>query len=701
MSVAFLSSHSCNRNSEVIDITTSCDTCGINKQLIVAGISIDSNLAFADSIATIALEKSRDLKYPQGMAASYFILGYTAHLRNYNNEAIELLKKSEKIYSLLNDSISLIDVWKWLGLSYAHESEYQIGNDLIEKSLEYARIKGREDKLTGIFINKSKLFSSKGEFESAAYFLDSAEYYNQVPPDDFLAWKITMLKGAAYYRIGKYKEATEKFQTALKDINSVQDKAEVFRLYTYISQTYFYLKDYPNALNYQRKALNTIPLMHNKSLADYFMGYNYLVFGEIFNSTNQPDSAFYYLEMAKNNKELSKDLHAFGRIIFNIAESYYLKSDYKTALDLYNQCLSIQQKTKEIERYQIIKLGLAKSQLKLNMPKSAKANLLSIMQIDSMKQIQEVITEAAIILSQIYANEKNYRNAYKYMALHNTVREKLFNDENVRRVTKLDLEYSFQLKEQEINYEREQERTKLNVAIKQNKLIRNVVTIGLLLALLIAIYLYRNYQQKRKADNEKELLLKEIHHRVKNNLQVISSMLNMQSMYIKDAKIKEAIGESQGRVKSMALIHQMLYQNENLGAIDMQAYIKKLADTVSDSFIKLSNKINLYFQINKEFLNIDKAIPIGLIINELLTNAYKYAFRKYKTGEITISFTKKDNVKYLLIVRDNGCGMDKKHLEGNSNSLGMSIVKLLTRQLKGKIYLNNDGGTEFNIEIAV
>lgn len=198
----------------------------------------------------------------------------------------------------------------------------------------------------------------------------------------------------------------------------------------------------------------------------------------------------------------------------------------------------------------------------------------------------------------------------------------------------------------------------------------------------------------KKALMEKEALLREIHHRVKNNLQIIISLLNLQTTRIKDEKTRKLIQESQRRIKTMALIHEHLYQTETLARINIKDYIKKL---IEDLTIFYNTKIKKELEIENIQLDIDTAVPLGLIINELATNSIKYAFPNGK-GTITIKLTTKNN-KIELTVADNGIGLPESIDLKKTKTLGLKLVNILTKQLNGKINLKTKPGTKFKITI--
>ncbi|WP_377474964.1 MAG: PAS domain S-box protein [Microcoleus anatoxicus] len=203
--------------------------------------------------------------------------------------------------------------------------------------------------------------------------------------------------------------------------------------------------------------------------------------------------------------------------------------------------------------------------------------------------------------------------------------------------------------------------------------------------------------QLRASLKEKEVLLKEIHHRVKNNLQVISSLLKLQAGYIDDENVQSLFTESYNRVRSMALIHEKLYQTSNLAKIDAADYIRNLVDNLFRSYNISTQKIDLCLKVDKILLDVDTAVPCGLIINEIVSNALKYAFNNQKCGEISIHFIKKDRDYLLLSIKDNGKGLPPDFNLEESESLGLQLVVNLTEQLEGTLNYGSNGGTCFKI----
>ncbi|MGF7118658.1 histidine kinase dimerization/phosphoacceptor domain -containing protein [Methanobacterium oryzae] len=206
----------------------------------------------------------------------------------------------------------------------------------------------------------------------------------------------------------------------------------------------------------------------------------------------------------------------------------------------------------------------------------------------------------------------------------------------------------------------------------------------------------RKVEKKLRASlDEKELLMKEIHHRVKNNLTVISSLLNLQSRYINDKETLDIFRESQNRAISMALIHEKLYQSADLRKITFGDYLRSLTEQLFYSY-NISPGINLSMEIEDLDVDINTSVPLALIVNEIVSNSLKHAFEGQKAGNISVKFYKKSD-EYELIIEDDGIGFPDNLNFRNVDSLGMQIVNSLTRQINGKITLDKSNSTRFTI----
>jgi PAS domain S-box-containing protein len=218
---------------------------------------------------------------------------------------------------------------------------------------------------------------------------------------------------------------------------------------------------------------------------------------------------------------------------------------------------------------------------------------------------------------------------------------------------------------------------------------------------------YKDITEQKQAEcqikaslGEKEVLLQEVHHRVKNNLQVISSLLNLQSAGVRNQKAAQILADSQNRVKAMALVHEQLYKSLDLSAIDFSGYVRSLSDHLVRSYRTSAGSVNVKLDLETVPMNVDTAISCGLIISELVSNSLKYAFPSDQEGEILIRLNRLSNGELRLQVRDNGVGIQEDLKLKEMPSLGLKLVHSLTNQLNGEVSFGNNDGTEFEIRFT-
>ncbi len=317
----------------------------------------------------------------------------------------------------------------------------------------------------------------------------------------------------------------------------------------------------------------------------------------------------------------------------------------------------------------------------------------------------------------------NYKQAYE---LYKAVNDKYYSNALLKSISDTykeigDFENALAYQEQYYTETLQTEKEKNERSLRENELQLNVLTQEKSLSrkqnqqtILLSVmglgiiflgFTYRNYRLKQtnnlklgKANEElniknkqNELLLKEIHHRVKNNLELVKSLISLQSAQLEDSATKDAMMASQNRVQSMSIIHQKLYQGENLGSIEMKDYFLNLGEGILDTF-NAEEKVKIECAMDNLELDVDTAVPIGLIVNELLTNALKYAFPENKNGTIQISLSQSTPETLTLKVADNGVG--KGHGVGPlGTGFGSQLIQLLTQQLNGTMLENNENGT--------
>ena len=281
-------------------------------------------------------------------------------------------------------------------------------------------------------------------------------------------------------------------------------------------------------------------------------------------------------------------------------------------------------------------------------------------------------------------------SALKYYILSTDINDSLTNVKKADQVSELETKYQTQKKEDQIGLLQMRGRWLMGAAV--------------FLAGLAAwmIWSYRRVKRQKGLIAEQsarlEMMMKELHHRVKNNLQVVSSLLSLQSYELMDEGAVSALKESQQRVQAMSLIHQRLYKKDSLTSVNMKEYLTDLAESLLASYGFDRDGFDLQVIVGSEMLDVDKALPLGLIINEMVTNALKYAYPSVSRPSLLIMLT--ENTRHLVCqVKDNGIGLDEQRWREKSQSFGKQLISALCRQLRAQQSLVVDGGTEFTLTI--
>lgn len=428
------------------------------------------------------------------------------------------------------------------------------------------------------------------------------------------------------------------------------------------------------------------------------------------------DSALYFQQITLGIESKMDGKNYGGSSNKAIGDIQFRKGNFKDAKTNYLAALELLKKNKNTFYIALTQFALADTYRKLGRVDSALYySKAGIAQYRSLGSYVPEMEEAYTALALSFKDENRYDSAFYYLQLSKKLSDSV-NSKEIKTLTNFqNVGFKEQMRLKELEAERIKEKSRNQILL---------LLTGLVLFSMIAFVLYRSNKIKVKANlalkdkndeiektvtelkatqvslaarnAENELLLKEIHHRVKNNLEVVSSLLALQSAQIDDPSVQSAILASQNRVHSMGIIHQKLYQGENLAAIEMRDYFINLSENILDSF-NAEGHIKVECDMPKLVLDVDTAISIGLITNELLTNSLKYAFNEKENGEIKISLTEQDTTdntegEYLLKISDDGIGkpVDEK---AKGTGFGTQLVNLLTKQLDGKLTYEINNGT--------
>ncbi len=484
--------------------------------------------------------------------------------------------------------------------------------------------------------------------------------------------------GGIYYNQGDGKTAYVYYKKSLVIQLHKRNKFRVGRGYLNVGSALILQKKLIEARLALDSALHYYKTIHSLEGISYVYG----TLPYIFTQNKQPDSSLKYLQMARKATLKINKLYALAQVDEDIARIYFEKGDFEKSMRFIDEGLDFSNKTRQ--NFNRLSLYLLKSQL---LEKKGK-----------------------------------FKEAFEAYKLHKDFSDSVLNASSIKKQTEdaLNYEYTKKQYEQKLAFEKEE-----LMRVEKEKQQRIIIYASFLGVFIVIVLLYVRYRSKQQANkrlsaayttleqkniiiedktkklqeslSERELLLKEIHHRVKNNLQVISGLLELQKEELIEEGSKAAFDEGQSRVKSISLIHQNLYQNENLGSVRFKTFVNELIGQVKDVFESADYKMNVKTEMTDDVLDIDTAVPLGLIINELLTNSYKYATVKGKIGTIKITLHDKKNGNFELNYSDSGPGIKEGVNFDTAASLGLRLIKGLAGQLGGGTNYKNENGSVFTI----
>jgi two-component sensor histidine kinase len=568
----------------------------------------------------------------------------------------ELLERIDSINNTMESRYNEDKVWYYYGLLYRYTNKFDLSETYLSKYLEFHKRQGNKKGMAVANLARSYNFSNAGNYEESAKAITaSLKIYEEL---NDTTWIIVSMNKLGYLmsEIGNFEEAHSYLNKAI----STAKLAEI---------------PYEEQNAYNTKAV-------------------------IFDKQNELDSALlYYTKSYKIAKEVGDD-NDFYTTTRNMSGIHRELGQLDSAAHYGQQALDLA-KTMDVP---YISMGAKTLMIALQTAKGNTTKAIEIIESITEDELNTLglrdKTDNYYHSARAYKANGNYRKALENFEEYVTYKDSLTAIDSRNKINELDIAYQTEKKEKQIELlDLENKNAQLLISRKNRTII--IVSMALALITLLSVTLYviiRKYlkQQKvlAKALDEKSLLLKEIHHRVKNNLQLVSSLLTLQGQSITDDIALKAINEGKSRVRSMALIHQDLYQTDNITSVSAQTYFLKLCNELFDTYNIKKDQIKLITHIESLRLDVDTLIPIGLIINELITNALKYAFTGIEKGTIEISLKEENNV-LRLNVNDNGVGYDLNQL--NKGSFGNKLIKSLIQQLDGSLETKIDHGTKISM----
>ncbi|NND32942.1 MAG: hypothetical protein HKN76_10145 [Saprospiraceae bacterium] len=517
--------------------------------------------------------------------------------------------------------------------------------------------------------------------------------------DPYQLARAKVLIGSVDFTSGEYEKAAEAFLSAVSDFSAINDSSQVGAMHNNLSAIAWAQKDTMGAINY---LLEAIPYYTGSTRLRRLI-INHTNLGGLLRVAGRYDEAKKYLLRAIDYVNELKTPQELGGPYSSLTQIALEQGDVRQAKVYATLALHHLSATKDIQTIQSVWRVKAKIASKENDFPEMKRCLDLAQEITDGNNLKTMEAGLLSDWKEYFVKIGDYRNAFHYSEKLRLKNDSTLNLERDRNLTELREKFEMDKKEKEIallSVQNDLNETKILASRRQN----TGLLFGLVILGLFSIILWRLFS-KIKTQNllisyalqEKDTLLREIHHRVKNNLQVISSLLSLQSKYIHDENAIDALKQGQSRVRSMALIHQDLYQSDNLKGVNAQIYFSKLLDNLLHSYKIKDGDITMDVRVDPIILDVDTMIPLGLVINELISNALKHAFSSASDPTIKVRLQEVDEL-LVLEISDNGSGVADIN-EMQNKSFGFSLVKIFASKLKADLAMKSEAG--FSVEMKI
>jgi len=633
-----------------------------------------------------ALKIMEQINDKNGIANSYVNIGQANFYLDNFDKALEYFQKALKVREEVGDKMDVSQSLILVGNIMGKTAKY---NEALDYYFEALAIKKEIDDKTGIsqvYNNLGNIYFETGHPKRA---LEYREKSLRIDRELGNKWEIanTAFNIAEYYLQIKQPEKAYPYMLESQEISEYLENKGLIRDNLYNYSLYHELKgDYQKALKYQRDYSELTKSLFSKELSEKIAEMQIKYETEKKERENQA----YKLQLEKARSErvrLTLGLVIALLIVFIIYYGYRIKKRSTLLLQelVTERTHELQQKINELEQTE---KALRESEEKYRLLAEQSGQMTYDYDISE----GQIKWSGDILAITGYTPDEFQKVDIKAWEkhIHPDDRKKALEllDKAIDKCSHYQVEYRF--KHKNGNY----------LSIEDNGIFLADINgkAAKMLGIMKDITERKRAEEKIKTSlREKEVMLREIHHRVKNNMQIIISLLRLQSTNTKNKKMQEAFKESQNRIHSMSLIHEKLYQSKDLARIDFAYYIRGLIVHLFQSYRVDTNLISLKTYVEDIYLDINRAIPCGLIINELVTNSIKHAFPGGKKGEISVRLHLNKQGKIALVVSDNGVGFPEDIDFLNIKSLGMQLVNDLTQQLEGTIEFDRKGGTTFNI----
>jgi two-component sensor histidine kinase len=687
-----------------------------------------------------ALALSRSLHFKKGQIRSGYFLGILSSRQGNVEQGVSLVKQALALSRDIGNLPLEAEGWYYLGEAYELSPE------------------GLPDKIR-CYAQARKYYRQLGNREKEAYLLKCIAYI-YLQQGQYVQGYSELLEVLALYRsigyrrlhytydllgvtnqyLSNYQEAIRYGLATVESAQATKDTAEINLFYRRLGLLHAELNQWEEGLHFLHKALaNRLQEKDpvNVVLIAKLMVSNLLAQGKA------REALHFFTKVVKEYPPHNEFSNLQAAVA--LANCHLALKQYPLAEKYFLQMMDIEKTMRELRPSKIENYGLI-GNFYLITRQYGKAHhyLDEALRLNTLKVSMKYTADIHLLLFRADSAQGRYQEAIAHYQRYKSLNDSIFNEKQRRQIASLQIQYKTREKEQNIALLTKQNEIQ-QARLKQKDFLQQVIVAGAFMLLFLLGLGYNRYRLKLRSNRllqtqqsqlqaqheelqtqqaalqeqqqqiqeknqdleqlltekeqllvEKERLLKEIHHRVKNNLQIVMSLLDSQVASLQDKAALSAIQDSQNRVQAMALIHQKLYQTEGVARIPMNTYVEEVVAYLQDTYA-LSRQVSFKLDIEPIELDVNLAVPLGLIINEAITNAFKYAFPQERSGVVGVSLRQQVDTRYALAIEDDGIGLPQGYDPSQSRSLGMTLIHGFSAQLGGELTVESSGGVRISL----
>jgi two-component sensor histidine kinase len=684
---------------------------------LLKGNRTPAELEQSSRLADEAMSLSTSLQDQRGQAGSYLQLSKTEEARHRLEQGEQFARKAVALYAQLHlpdelgeSYVSLWSIGTGKGIGYAERVAILKHADSAFKKSDNQR------RQADCLLQMGELTHLKGDWAAALSYLEEClQLYKATKYTHLQA--VYDLLGTVNLAKGDYKASIEYELLAIKTAEATKDSSMMLcAIYNHTGQAYRHIKDLPKAKYYYEQSMAVAKRHHDVSnIAVLAINYSDLLL-----KAEDGQAALTFMSSLRKDYPALDTL--FGPYIAPIMIDIYARLNMPEKAAAFCSVAEnvLAHPLDDLDLEAELEQSLILFYLKFRNHSKASYYLARYDSFCVKMNSKLHASNNSLLKFRMDTATKHYVSAINHLNRYIQLRDSLFAERKIKEINQLSILYETEKKDKNI-LELEHQ-TALQVSLlKQEKTVRNFSLAAAGLLILVAFLLYRAYQSKQQNNKvlqahqqeiheknaslqrlvtEREWLVKEIHHRVKNNLHMVVGLLASQAEFIKGKEALDAINESQHRIQAMSLIHQKLYQADNLSSIDMPSYIHELVEYLKTTFDR-QTPIRFILDIARVSFPLSHSIPIGLILNEAVTNAIKYAFPGGREGAITIRLIQAPENHFTLSIHDNGVGLPPGFQAQSSNTLGTTLMDGLSGDIGARFSMKSQQGTQIDIDFTL